>query len=190
MTRMGGPDSVITLTGSRLISTGKSGTGTQFAVFSPERQRHLYWHGTAVKLDNLKAAVALPLQLPANSEYLLWPVTAAGVGAPVTINATEAWWIGPNVATRKDTISVYGRNLTHNSAPRASHVYIQKSGSAGQWANVTAANPYKVDFTVPGNLADGSYQVWVHNGPWRPLRVERPHHLDHNDGMGVDSRCL
>ena len=80
------------------------------------------------------------------------------------VNATDAWWVGPNVATRGDTVSVYGRNLVHDTMAMTSHVFIQQTGGAGTWATITAANPYKVDFTVPAGLANGTYEVWVHNG--------------------------
>ncbi len=101
----------------------------------------------------------------------------------MAINATEAWWVGPNAATRGDTVSVYGRNLTHNAAALASHVYIQQAGAIGTWAEVTAANPYKVDFKVPRDLADGSYQVWVHNGRGGHYGWSGPLSLTINDGM-------
>ena len=48
---------------------------------------------------------------------------------------------------------------------------------------MTAANPYKVDFTVPANLADGSYQVWIHNGHGGNYGWSGPIPLTVNDGM-------
>jgi len=131
----------------------------------------------------MKAAIALPAGVPANSEYLIWPVNATGTGAPAVINATDAWWLGPNAATRGDTVSVYGRNLTQNASARASHVYLQREGAAGVWATVTAANPYKVDFTVPTGLADGTYQVWIHNGHGGHYGWSGPLSLTINGGM-------
>ncbi len=43
-------------------------------------------------------------------------------------------------------------------------MYIQPSTGAGEWAAVTAVNPYQVDFTVPAGLANGTYQIWINNG--------------------------
>ena len=83
---------------------------------------------------------------------------------PMAINKTDAWWVGPDKATRGQTISVFGRNLAQNNDTLRSFVYIKPVGSAGQWATVTQVNPYKVDFTVPAGLGNGEYEVWVHNG--------------------------
>ncbi len=115
---------------------------------------------------------------------MIWPVNESGTGAPAVVNATEAWWIGPNVATRGVTVSVYGRNLVHDSTTaNASHVYIQRPAALGVWATVTAANPYKVDFTVPAGLGDGTYQVWIHNGRGGHYGWSGPLALTINDGM-------
>jgi polygalacturonase len=114
---------------------------------------------------------------------LIWPNNEAGTGAPAVVNATETWWIGPNVATRGDTVSVYGRNLVHDTTTKASYVYIQKAGASGIWATVSAANPYKVDFTVPAGLSDGAYEVWVHNGRGGHYGWSGPLTLTINDGM-------
>ena len=82
-----------------------------------------------MRLDGLKAATILPASLPTNSEYLVWPVNSAGAGYPVAVNATEAWWVGPNQATRGDTVSVYGRNLANVGTTTTSYVYIQQAAA-------------------------------------------------------------
>lgn len=165
-TKTGKPDAVVALTGSRFstYTADAAGKDTQFQVFGQGVSGSFSGPASILRLDGFKAAVILPAGLPANSEYLIWPVNSVGAGNPVAVNATEAWWVGPNVATRGDTVSVFGRNLAHNGKPVTSYIYIQKSGLPGIWANVTAANPYKVDFTVPASLANGTYQVWAHNG--------------------------
>ena len=43
-------------------------------------------------------------------------------------------------------------------------VYLKPMAGKGFWANVVGLNPYKVDFTLPDNLAPGTYEVWAHNG--------------------------
>ncbi len=116
------------------------------------------------RLDGLKAAITLPPGLPAWSTYFLWPKNSLGYGSPVAVNRTEAWWIGSDQATQGDTVSVYGRNLSHNNGATTSWVYIQPAGASGQWATVTSVNPYRVQFTVPNTLSNGTYQVWIHNG--------------------------
>ena len=192
-TKIAQPDGVVALTGSQFSSyTGaQAGTDTQFEVFGQSLRGHYLGNASVQVLDGLKAAVVLPEALPADAEYLLWPVNSNGSGAPVAVNATEAWWIGPNTATRSDTVSIYGRNLARNAiagdglptAAMQSYVYIQQNGATGLWAKVTAANPYKVDFTVPASLADGDYQVWIHNGRGGHYGWSGPLTLTVNDGM-------
>jgi hypothetical protein len=184
-TKIGQPGAVLALTGSRLSSyTGtQAGGDTKFHVFGQNASGAISADGTLSLLDGLKAAVILPTTLPTDSEYLIWPINSAGAGTPVAVNATNAWWVGPNAVTRGDTVSVFGRNLTHDTASSSSYVYLQKSGAAGVWATVTAANPYKVDFTVPAGLTDGDYQVWTHNGRGGHYGWSGPMTLTVNDGM-------
>jgi polygalacturonase len=184
-TRTAKPGAVLALTGSRLSSFSGSNAGedTEFQVFSQGADGAVSGKTSLLKLDGLKAAVSLPENLPANQEYLIWPVNSLGAGSPIAVNATEAWWIGPDAATRGDTVSVYGRNLAHLDARMTSNIYIQKTGARGVWAAVSAANPYKVDFTVPAGLADGIYDVWIHNGLGGHYGWSGPLALTINAGM-------
>ena len=179
-TRTGQPNSVVALTGSHLSSSAGDTSDTQFQVFGQNAGGTFSGNATILRQDGMKAALVLPPGLPTNSEYLVWPVNSAGAGYPVAVNTTEAWWIGPNAATRGNTVSVFGRNLAHQGA--TSYVYIQKAGMAGVWATVTAANPYKADFTVPSTLANGAYQVWIHNGHGGHYGWSGPLTLTVNDG--------
>ncbi len=117
--------------------------------------------------DNIQAAVRLAEDAGEYSMLLLWAQNSSGVGYPVAINQTEAWW-GSNAGTRGDTVSVFGRNLSYHDATyegtNTAWVYLKPSVGSGTWAEVTAANPYKVDYTVPAGLSNGTYEVWVHNG--------------------------
>lgn len=174
-TRIAQPDSILALTGARLSA--------RFQVFGQGSTAKFLGPASVKRLDGLKAALLLPAELPADSEYLIWPVNSAGAGCPVAVNATDAWWIGPNVATRGDTVSMYGRNLAQQQKTSlTSHIYLQKDGAKGRWARVTAANPYKVDFTVPPDLANGDYQIWVHNGRGGHYGWSGPLALTVNDG--------
>ena len=119
------------------------------------------------RLDGEKAIITLDASLPSWSMYLIWPGNDAGWGAPMAVNKTDAWWLGPDKAKRGATVSVFGRNLAHGNVEGTSnsHVYIKSiSGSSSQWASVTKVNPYRVDFTVPSSLSNGEYEVWMHNG--------------------------
>jgi len=99
---------------------------------------------------------------------LAWPTNTVGVGDPVAINRTEAWWAGPLTATVGDTVSVFGRNLTYPGTTSAGStpplVYLTSTnGGSDVTVTVTAANPYKVDFST-GSIAAGTYNIWIHNG--------------------------
>jgi hypothetical protein len=112
-----------------------------------------------------QASVGLASGNPGNSMYLLWAKNGNGYGTPVAINKTNASWVGPDQATPGSTVSVYGTNLTYTATDGQAWVYVTQAGSkTGEWAQVTSANPYQVQFTVPSNLGAGTYQVWAHNG--------------------------
>lgn len=160
-TRTGGPDDVVVLAGPAFSP------GTTFRFYGQT------FSGNAITVDRpasvadaVAASVIIPTQLPPWSMYLVWARNAESYGAPIAINRTEAWWIGPNTntLTAGDTASIYGRNLAHGNGTTVSYVYIKPAGVAvGQWLVPTAVNPYRVNFTVP-KLAAGSYEVWIHNG--------------------------
>lgn len=100
--------------------------------------------------------------------YLTWPENNIGYGNPVAINRTEAWWAGPLTVTVGDTASIYGRNLTYpgtySSGSTPPLVYlVSTGGGATTAAPVSAANPYKVDFSV-ATVTPGTYNIWIHNG--------------------------
>lgn len=104
-----------------------------------------------------------------NGMYLVWPQNRIGTGAPVAINRTDAWWVGPESSTKGDTVFVFGQNLTYPGtyAPGALTplVYLVSADSAGETylPQVTSANPYRVGFST-SEVNPGSYEVWVHNG--------------------------
>jgi hypothetical protein len=167
-TRTGAPDDSLILTGDKLsVNTGiNQGKDTQFVIYGQTTGNNSFLSAALIqRLDGLKAAITLPAGLPAWSTYMLWPENFSGYGAPVAVNRTEAWWVGPDNAAFGDTVSVYGRNLSHHGGTTASWVYIKPVGPfQGQWAAVTSVNPYRVQFTVPTFVSDGTYEVWIHNG--------------------------
>ncbi|MEJ7709662.1 MAG: glycosyl hydrolase family 28-related protein [Pyrinomonadaceae bacterium] len=60
---------------------------------------------------------------------------------------------------------MFGRNLSHGNGKKAAWVYLKAAGNVpGNWLPVTSVNPYKVDFMIPANLPNGTYQIWAHNG--------------------------
>jgi polygalacturonase len=101
--------------------------------------------------------------------YLMWVENGKGASYPVRINAPLITWVGPDKVSPGSSLSVYGRNLSHNNGNKESYVYIRKWGSDAKEkvtpCKVTSVNPYKVTFTVPRNIPiNADYEVWVHNG--------------------------
>ncbi|MDB5261067.1 MAG: hypothetical protein JWQ14_348, partial [Adhaeribacter sp.] len=155
-TRTAGPDESIVLTGINFTKA------TRFVVYASDGIKE----AVIQRLFPDRAIITLPKDLPKWSMYLVWPVNAAGYGYPVAINKTEAWWVGPDKASRGQTISVYGNNLAQNNGrgALASYVYLTSAAGKGHWATVKEVNPYKVDFIIPAVLSNGEYEVWVFNG--------------------------
>lgn len=165
-TRSGGPDDTLIATGSNFssFSDAEVGRDAKFLAYGQTSSSNGCFVESALqRLDGMKAAITLGAGLPVWSTYFLWAGNSNGYGYPIAINRTQAWWLGPKKTTAGATISVFGRNLAHDNGTTTSYVYVKPAGSAGQWATVTSVNPYKVSFTVP-NLANGNYEVWVHNG--------------------------
>jgi hypothetical protein len=123
----------------------------------------------ALRESGRMAAVEIPPALPAAALYLMWPGNSSGYGEPVAINQAEAWWVGFDKVSRGDVFSIYGRNLVLDNGGEC-HLYITGHG----WISSDTANPYKADFTVPSNLANGTYTVYAHNGQGRQYGFSAP----------------
>lgn len=128
------------------------------------------------------AAITLPTGLPQGSDYLLWAQNSSGYSQPVMINQTEAWWV-KETSTRGQIASVFGRNLSQDSGTQNSQVYLEDSTGKGYWAQVVGVNPYKVDFKVPDALANGNYQVYVHNGDGGQYGWSKPLTMTIDNGL-------
>jgi hypothetical protein len=167
-TKTGKPGDLLVITGEDFSTLGGSAEGddTEFVIYGQTRLRQGALKDAKIaRLDGQYASIQLNPNLPANSMYFVWPKNADGYGDPVAVNRTEAWWVGPDRAVPGETISLFGRNLSHDGGTTQSWVYVRPAGEgAGQWVRVTAANPYQVNFEVPEELAPGNYEVWVHNG--------------------------
>jgi hypothetical protein len=173
-----GPDDTVSITGNNLDA------GTTFLLFTQTNASNAAILNGQIQ-DSCPAGdlVTIPSAALANSMYLLWPKSSAGdIGAPVAINRPQAWWLSTESASPGQTISVFGRSLSNGATTPASWVYIEPSNSngadSGQWATVSAVNPYKVDFTLPTTLAPAAYRVWVNNGLGENLCWSGPIALD------------
>jgi hypothetical protein len=156
----------VSVVNASALPAANQNSDTQFVTYSQTSASDgTLTNDTIVQMGSGVASVSLSSQNDSNSMYFLWARNANGFSAPVAINKTTAWWIGPSTAAPGQTVSVYGENLTFTATDGVSWVYITQAGSnTGQWATVSSANPYCVSFTVPANLSGGTYQVWVHNG--------------------------
>ncbi len=167
-TASGNPDDTLAISGKSLSAlTGSSlGADTQFYSYGQTTSSNgVLAADTIQSNDGTKAAVTLSMNNTPDSVYLLWAKNSYGYSSPVAINKATTWWVGPSQTSAGATVSVYGQNLSHDGGTTSSWIYITQAGSSnGQWATVTSVNPYQVQFTVPSNLANGNYQVWVHNG--------------------------
>jgi len=115
--------------------------------------------GSVQLVDGRQAAVTLPSTLTADDFYLMWAMNTNGFGEAVGINQTEAWWVGPGLVEKGETFSVFGRNMDLGDG--LCQLYIDGYG----WiTNTGTSNPYKVDFVVPPDLANGTYTAYAHNG--------------------------
>ncbi|MFD2161638.1 Ig-like domain-containing protein [Paradesertivirga mongoliensis] len=180
-TRTAGRDESMVITGANFTrhSGADEGKDTRFTVYSSSG---LQKDASIQRLERSKTVITLDKNIPSWSMYLVWPANDAGYGAPIAVNKTDAWWVGPEKATRGSSVSIYGRNLSQYNDSTASYVYIKSSTGAGQWATVTKVNPYKVDFTVPAGLANGDYEIWTHNGHGGEYGWSGPLKLNINDG--------
>jgi polygalacturonase len=188
-TRTAGPDETVLLTGSRLskYNDDSRGKDTRFMLYdgTPALKE-----ASVQRVDTNKTVFTLPANAAQWGMYLVWPGNETGYGQPVALNQTDAWWVGPQKATRGGTVSVYGRNLAHNNDTLTSYVYIKPTNGAGQWASVKRVNPYRVMFTVPANLTNGDYEVWTHNGHGQQYGWSGPLKLTVYGGMQLNGPVL
>ena len=176
-TRTGKAGETIVLTGWQLDASTKffvygQTNGTNGALLEAKIQ----------KLNGNVAAITLPTALPQGSDYLLWAQNSSGYSQPVMINQTEAWWV-KDTSSRGQIASVFGRNLSQDGGTQNSQVYLEDSTGKGYWAQVVGVNPYKVDFKVPDTLANGDYQVFVHNGDGGQYGWSKPLTMTIDNGL-------
>jgi Bacterial Ig-like domain (group 3)/Pectate lyase superfamily protein/Fibronectin type III domain len=162
-----GANDTLSLTGSGFTDdTSRDFADTRFMVYGQTSSANGVVSDAQIQSSSAVGVLAtIPSTEPGNSMYFVWPQNSSGVGLPVAVNQTDVEWIDPSTAVPGGTVSVYGRNLSNGAATPQSWVYLQTDSGVGQWATVTSANPYQVQFTLPANLTPGlNYQVWVYNG--------------------------
>ncbi|HEY3377418.1 MAG TPA: LamG-like jellyroll fold domain-containing protein, partial [Armatimonadota bacterium] len=168
-TRTGGPDQSLAITGEGFTRFTGADTGkdTRFEVYAQTTAGDAAFSTAKLqRLDGQFAAVTLDSALPSWGMYLMWPQNGDGYGAPVAVNRTDAWWLGPKKATQYQVISVFGRNLSHDNGTGTAWVYLKQTSGGAYTGFVTPStvDPYKVSFAVPAGCTSGTYEVWAHNG--------------------------
>lgn len=165
-TRSNKPGDTMALTGEALSSfTGKTeeGRDTRFVLYGegwPETD------GLIQRMDGQQCAITLSSDLPIDEMYLMWPRNDKGYGEPVTINQTEAWWVGFDQVSAGETFYVYGRNLVLGD--NDSYLFWSNNTTAATgWMTNTVRNPFRNDYTVPTDWSNGNYTLWAHNGKGR-----------------------
>jgi polygalacturonase len=159
----------ISKTGDRNEVVSMTGIGLDqqsvFRIFSqlPDASQGTLTTVKPLTADETAATVLLPSTLPPWSMYLIWPQRGPLQGPAVTINRTEAWWIGPKKAIPGTDISIYGRNLSRSNGVARSYIYIKPVGGAGWYLDPTSVNPFRVEVEVP-DLPAATYEIWMHNG--------------------------
>jgi VCBS repeat-containing protein len=178
-TRTGKAGETIVLTGWQLDASTKffvygQTNGTNGALLEAKIQK--------LDIKSQVAGITLPTGLPQGSSYLLWAQNSSGYSQPVMLNQTEAWWV-KDTSSRGQIASVFGRNLSQDGGTQSSQVYLEDSTGKGYWAQVVGVNPYKVDFKVPDALANGDYQVFVHNGDGGQYGWSKPLTMTIDNGL-------
>jgi hypothetical protein len=166
-TPQAGNDRTVLIQGAAFTTFSGNDAGKDARLWSTDATGAVY-QPQILRVANQALAVLMSPLSGTYGMYLLWAENAKGAGYPVRVNGTDGWWIGPNHAVIGSSVSVYGRNLSYQNGTGSSWVFIRPWGASAGTSSipctVTRVNPYKVTFTVPGNLAGGIYEVWIHNG--------------------------
>ncbi|MCU0982999.1 MAG: hypothetical protein MUF25_27880 [Pirellulaceae bacterium] len=83
---------------------------------------------------------------------------------PVILNAPEPWWWngdGGETASPGGWLRVFGKSLNFGGASQA---VLRAGDGRTQALTPSEADGYALRFTLPAGLAEGDYELFVHNG--------------------------
>lgn len=178
-THIGQPNETLAIIGHQFSShpVTEASKDTEFMVFGQtDSANGQTLAASTLRIDGPRAAVTLPTgdsksPFPDDSMYLLWPGNAAGLGRPVRVNAPDLTWVGPNLASPKEQVTVYGTNLTRQGLTNQdTWIYLAPTNGtplSNPWIHVATgeANPFRVTFELPADVVpEKEYHLWVHNG--------------------------
>jgi hypothetical protein len=170
------PNETVTLTGAQFSLRRGASFGSDCVV-------HLFVPGpnslhrcTILRIKPDLLSVLLPPVPPCM--YLLWVENEAGLSSPISLNRTDARWIGPlgdfvNANQPGQSKRIFGRSLSpsfldsSSSAPQPpslARVFLLRAGQLSlEPLTVSSSNPYCCEFAVPADLPAGSHSVFIHN---------------------------
>lgn len=174
VSRSADPGQTVAVTGHSLSSFAGTAEGAdaEFLVYGQTAAPTLPVNAGLLRIDGPRAAVALPDadDLTPDSMYMLFGRNQFGVGRPLAVGRTEAWW-ATDGASAGDTVYIHGRNLIHRSQ-HAAWAYVEtadgKAIPGNPWIPMTVDpdNPYRVSFQVPtdrGLASKIDYHIYMHN---------------------------
>lgn len=114
---------------------------------------------SATSPENLVSRI--PAGVPAGAYAVYVSNDGRTWGPPFLFNAAELWYLERVSATQGQVLRVVGTGLANPGLSTR----VSLSGSRGQTrCSVVSADQYSVTFTIPAELASGSYAVVVDNG--------------------------
>ena len=95
---------------------------------------------------------------------VVWAKNAQGWSDPIVLNAPQAWWCQPEVATAGETLRLFGRDLAQRPDFSRAFVGLTRSGQRIAWLKVVRSGKYQVQVELPRALERGAYEIRVHAG--------------------------
>lgn len=114
-------------------------------------------------VDERQIAVLIPSDLEYGI-YAVYVKNAKGVSNVKYVNKPSIWWNSFTSVKCGESVTVYGENLTTDNGETATNIFLVGDNEHCA-VEITYADPYKVTFTVPQGLKEGSeYGITLHNG--------------------------
>jgi hypothetical protein len=115
------------------------------------------------RLSEYTLTLRIPATMPPASLYRV----QVGASPPVTVNAPEIWWIGPDMAGPGAEVAIFGRNLSLTGV-MPDVTITPSAGGAPVRPDLTDATSFRLVLRLPDTLAPGTYNVTVGNGAAGP----------------------
>ena len=117
--RQAGNDRTVLMQGGAFTTFTNNNAGKDTRLWSTDANGTVY-QPQILRVTNQALAALMSPPSSTYGMYLTWAENANGVGYPVRVNGTDAWWIGPNHAIAGSSVNVYGRNLSYQNGTTTS----------------------------------------------------------------------